>query len=69
MLSSLKTNDYNGLLSIAAEYSSAVIRPKEKLSKKVEDTISNISPKKKLHTIDDEKSVESYYKLYNEVLN
>ena len=33
MLSSLKSNDYNGLLSIAAEYSNAVIRPKEKLSK------------------------------------
>ena len=70
MLSSLKSNDYNGLLSIAAEYSNAVIRPKEKLSKKVEETISNISPKKKLHTIDDdEKSVESHYKLYNEILN
>ena len=38
--------------------------------KKVEETISNISPKKKLHTIDnDEKSVESHYKLYNEILN
>ena len=45
-------------------------RPKEELSKKVEETISNISPKKKLHTIDnDEKSVESHYKLYNEILN
>ena len=42
----------------------------EELSKKVEETISNISPKKKLHTIDnDEKSVESHYKLYNEILN
>ena len=42
----------------------------EQLSKKVEETISNISPKKKLHTIDnDEKSVESHYKLYNEILN
>ena len=70
MLSSLKTNDYNGLLSVAAEHSNAVIRPKEELSKKVEETISNISPKKKLHTIDnDEKSVESHYKLYNEILN
>ena len=70
MLSSLKTNDYNGLLSVATEYSNAVIRPKEELSKKVEETISNISPKKKLHTIDnDEKSVESHYKLYNEILN
>jgi len=67
---SLKTSpDYNGLIKIASEYSDAVIRPKEELNKKVEETISSISPKKKLHTIDnDEKSVEKHYKLYNEIL-
>ena len=47
-----------------------LVAVKEELSKKVEETISNISPKKKLHTIDnDEKSVESHYKLYNEILS
>ena len=51
------------------EYSEAVIRPKEELSKNVEKTISEISPKKKIHSIDDdEKSVGSHYKLYNEIL-
>ena len=70
MVASLKTTDYKGLLKIASEYSDAIIRPKEELSKKIEETISDISPKKKLHTIDnDEKSVESHYKLYNEILN
>ena len=70
MVESLKTSpDYNGLIKIASEYSDAVIRPKEELNKKVEETISSISPKKKLHTIDnDEKSVEKHYKLYNEIL-
>ena len=42
---------------------------KEELSKNVEKTISEISPKKKIHSIDDdEKSVGSHYKLYNEIL-
>lgn len=70
MVESLKASpDYNGLIKIASEYSDAVIRPKEELNKKVEETISSISPKKKLHTIDnDEKSVEKHYKLYNEIL-
>ena len=70
MLKSLETSDYCGLIKIASEYSEAVIRSKDALSKKVEDTISEISPKKKIHTIDDdEKSIESHYKLYNEILS
>ena len=70
MTKSLDPLDYTGLLKIASEFSDAVIRPKDELSKKVEKALSEISPKKKLHTIiNDEKSVESHYKLYNEILN
>ena len=70
MTKSLDPLDYSGLLKIASEFSDAVIRPKDELSKKVEKVLSEISPKKKLHTIiNDEKSVESHYKLYNEILN
>ena len=69
MLKPLESLDYSGLIKIASEYSEAVIRPKEELSKNVEKTISEISPKKKIHSIDDdEKSVGSHYKLYNEIL-
>jgi hypothetical protein len=70
MLKPLETLDYSGLIKIASEYSEAVIRPKEELSKIIEKTITEISPKKKIHSIDnDEKSVEAHYKLYNEILN
>ena len=69
MLKPLESLDYSGLIKIASEYSEAVIRPKKELSKNVEKTISEISPKKKIHSIDDdEKSVGSHYKLYNEIL-
>jgi hypothetical protein len=69
MLSSLKSNDYQGLIKIASEYSDAVIRPEKSLNKAVEDSISNISPKNKVHKLPEgEKSVESHYKLYNEIL-
>ena len=69
MLTSLKSNDYQGLIKIASEYSDAVIRPEKNLNKAVEDSISNISPKNKVHKLSqDEKSVESHYKLYNEIL-
>ena len=58
MTKSLDPLDYTGLLKIASEFSDAVIRPKDELSKKVEKALSEISPKKKLHTIiNDEKSV------------
>ena len=70
MLKPLETLDYSGLIKIASDYSEAVIRPKEELSKIIEKTITEISPKKKIHSIDnDEKSVEAHYKLYNEILN
>ena len=70
MLSSLKSNDYSGLIKIASEYSDAIIRPDKDLSKSIEESISSISPKNKVHKIpENEKSVESHYKLYNEILN
>ena len=70
MLNSLSKPDYNSLIEIASQYSDAVIRPKNSLSKILEKSISKISPKNKIHIIDNgEKSVESHYKLYNEILN
>ena len=70
MLSSLKSNDYSGLIKIASEYSDAIIRPDKDLNKSLEESISSISPKNKVHKIpENEKSVESHYKLYNEILN
>ena len=69
MLTSLKSNDYQGLINIASEYSDAIIRPEKSLNKATEDSISNISPKNKVHKLSEgEKSVESHYKLYNEIL-
>ena len=70
MTTPLESLDYSGLIKIASEHSDAIIRPKDELSKKVEGVLSSISPKKKLFSIkNDEKSVESHYKLYNEILS
>ena len=70
MTEPLESLDYSGLIRIASKYSDAVIRPKDDLSKKVESVLSTVSPKKKIYTINnDEKSVESHYKLYNEILS
>ncbi len=69
MLSSLSPLNYEGLIKIACEFSDAIIRTNEKLSSNIEKVLLQVSPKKKLHTInDDEKSIESHYKLYNEIL-
>ena len=69
MLSHLKSNDYNGLIKIASEYSDAIIRPEKELNKSIEESISSITPKNKVFKIpEDDKSVESHFKLYNEIL-
>ena len=44
MLSSLKSNDYSGLIKIASEYSDAIIRPDKDLNKSLEESRSSISP-------------------------
>tara|TARA_S200000501_G_scaffold378445_1_gene441091 strand:- start:7663 stop:8478 length:816 start_codon:yes stop_codon:yes gene_type:complete len=69
MLTSLKSNDYNGLIKIASEYSDAVIRPEKDLNKSVEKSISDLTQKENIYKItEDEKSIDSHYKIYNEIL-
>ena len=70
MLNSLNSLDYNGLIKIASEYADAIIRPKNNLSKSLEKSIAEVSPKNKVHIIENgDNSIESHYKLYNEILN
>jgi len=69
MLTSLESNDYNGLIKIASEYSDAIIRPEKDLNKSVEKSITDLIQKEKIYKVpEDEKSVDSHYKIYNEIL-
>jgi starch synthase len=69
MLSTLKTLDYNGFIKLGMEYSDAVIKSKEDMSKSLQALVDDISFGKKVDTIDNsENFTESYLELYNELV-
>ena len=70
MLTSLKLLNYNSLIKIASEYSDAIIKPKEIMNKPMEKLLSEVSSNSKIFTVDnnDEKIVDSHFKIYNEIL-
>ena len=69
MLTSLKSADYKGFLKIGIEYADAVIKSKEEISKRFDKLISDMVSEKKFKVIQsDENYLESYYKLYNELI-
>jgi len=71
MLTSLKSLNYNSLIKIASEYSDAIIKPKEVMNKPIEKLLSEVSSNSKIFTVDnnDEKIVDSHFKIYNEILS
>ena len=70
MLTSLKSADYKGFLKIGIEYSDAVIKSKEEISKRFDKLIADMVSEKKFEVIkNDENYLESYYKLYNELVS
>ena len=64
-------NYYNSLIKIASEYSDAIIKPKEVMNKPIEKLLSEVSSNSKIFTVDnnDEKIVDSHFKIYNEILS
>ena len=69
MLDSLKSLDYNSLIKIASEYSNAIIKPKNVMNKPIEKLLSETTSDKNIFVINnDENSVDSHFKLYNEIL-
>lgn len=70
MLVNLESADYEGLIKLGAEYSDAVIRAEEEDSDSLNKLFASLENQKKLNTIEkDNNLVDSYYNLYNELVD
>lgn len=70
MLVNLESADYEGLIKLGAEYSDAVIRAEEEDSDSLNKLFASLENQKKLDTIKkDNNLVDSYYTLYNELVD
>jgi len=70
MLTNLQTADYDGLIRLGAEYSDAVIRAEEEVSVSLLKLFESLEKQTKVDTIEkDENLVDSYYNLYNELVD
>ena len=70
MLANLKSADYEGLIKLGAEYSDAVIRAEEEVSVSLNKLFASLEKQKKIDTIEkDENLLDSYYNLYNELVD
>ena len=68
MLVNLKSADFEGFIKLGMEYSDAIIKADEEVSKNLNGLFNNISEKKKLNTIEKtEGFADSYFNLYNEL--
>ncbi len=70
MLTNLESADYDGLIKIGAEYADVVIRAEEEVSASLDKLFSSLEKNQKIETIEkDDNLVESYYNLYNELVD
>lgn len=70
MLANLKSADYEGLIKLGAEYSDAVIRAEEEVSVSLDKLFASLEKQKKIETIEkDDNLLDSYYNLYNELVD
>jgi len=70
MLSNLKSADYEGLIKLGAQYSDAVIRAEEEFSVSLDKLFDSLEKQKKVDTIEkDDNLLDSYYNLYNELVD
>jgi starch synthase len=70
MLTNLLTADYDGLIKLGAEYSDAVIRAEEEVSVSLLKLFESLEKQTKIDTIEkDDNLVDSYYNLYNELVD
>jgi starch synthase len=70
MLANLKSADYEGLIKLGAEYSDAVIRAGEEISDSFNKLFSSLEKQMKVDTIEkDDNLLDSYYNLYNELVD
>ncbi len=70
MLANLMSADYEGLIKLGAEYSDAVIRAEEEVSESLLKLFASLEKQRKIETIEkDDKLLDSYYNLYNELVS
>lgn len=70
MLTPLKSKDYEGFIKIGSEYADAVIKSEQAFKNGLNAILKEISDDKKVETIEkDENCEESYYNLYNELMD
>lgn len=69
MVDNLKSADFEGFLKIGMEYADAVINSKEETNSVMSKLLSEVSKDKKLETIEkDENYLDSYFKIYNNLV-
>jgi starch synthase len=66
MLGNLKTADFEGFIKLGVEFADAVLAAGE--TKKLEGLFKKIK-EKKVETIKEEDTTESYFNLYNELVS
>jgi starch synthase len=70
MLTNLLSADYHGFIKIGIEYADAVIKTDEKVSDSLNTLFSEFESNKKIDLIEkDDKFLDSYYNLYNELIS
>jgi starch synthase len=69
MLDNLKSADYEGFIKIGAEYADAVIKAEEDFSESLTNLFEKLDNHKKINFEQNESFSDSYYNLYNELIN
>ncbi len=71
MLAHLKSNDYAGFIRMGLNYADVVVRLQEEYNLELMRLIDDIDAKQRVASIDQESEecFDSYYKLYNELVN
>jgi len=69
MLKNLKSADIEGFVRIGVEYADAVIKAEDKYSTSLDELFKKLSKEKKVDVIEkDDNFLDSYYNLYNELV-
>lgn len=70
MLVNLQSADYDGFIKIGVEYADAIIKAEEGVDDNMNNLLEELDSEKKIDTIEkDDNLLDSYYNLYNELVN
>jgi len=70
MLANLQSADYEGFIKIGVEYADAIIKAEEGVNDDLNTLLEEYDSEKKIDTIEkDDNLLDSYFNLYNELVN